>query len=126
MIGVDRIDCLMLVVVVVVGIGRVVMRRPDCGGSNPLFQLFHVQLNLFISEAHPSTPVSSPLRRKPCSCLFGQGDADSFTGAQLMGQWTRCRRCLRFLDYSYCSAAGYCFPDYPVCPVQSAPPILPL
>src|SRR5437867_8256373 len=49
-----------IVVVVVVGIGRVVMQRPDCGGSNPLFQLFHVHLNLVFHFVAPFLFSVSP------------------------------------------------------------------
>src|SRR5437773_415088 len=49
-----------IVVVVVVGIGRVVMQRPDCGGSNPLFQLFHVHLNLASHFVAPFLFLVSP------------------------------------------------------------------
>src|SRR5204863_428708 len=101
--------------------------RPLASRRNHSVRNYLGRMSHLISEAHPSTPVFSPSTARytpPLPVAQGQGDADSFTGAHLIGQWTRCRRCLRFLDCSYCSAAGYCFPDYPVCPVQSAPPIL--
>src|SRR5207247_11207489 len=62
-----------IVVVVVVGIGRVVMQRPDCGGSNPLFQLFHVHLNLVFHLVPPFlflvSPTSETTTHRPVDTL---------------------------------------------------------
>src|SRR5947207_6268571 len=62
-----------IVVVVVVGIGRVVMQRPDCGGSNPLFQLFHVHLNLVFHFVAPFlflvSPTSETTTHRPVDTL---------------------------------------------------------